>query len=56
MRRITKKKINLNKLKTGCSPCMREAELMKQKISNRNLSEIKINEIKDIVSSIFKKN
>ena len=56
MRRITKKKINLNKLKTGCSPCMMEAELMKQKISNRNLSEIKINEIKDIVSSIFKKN
>ena len=56
MRRITKKKINLNKLKTGCSPCMREAELMKQKISNRNLSEIKINEIKDIVSSMFKKN
>ncbi len=56
MRRTNKKKINLNKLKTGCSPCMREAELMKQKISNRNLSEIKINEIKDIVSSIFKKN
>ena len=56
MRRIAKKKINLNKLKTGCTPCMREAELMKKKISNRNLTEIKINEIKDIVSSIFKKN
>jgi|TARA_B100002051_G_C16199634_1_gene375986 hypothetical protein len=35
---------------------MREAEKMKQKISNRRMSEIKINEIKDIVSSMFKKN
>ena len=56
MRRITKKDINLNRLKTGCSPCMKEAKIMKQKISNRKVSEIKINEIKDIVSSMFKKN
>ena len=56
MRGSIKKNINLNKLKTGCSPCMREAEKMKQKISNRRMSEIKINEIKDIVSSMFKKN
>ena len=56
MRRSTKKDINLNKLKTGCSPCMREAGRMKQKISNRKISEIKINEIKNIVSSMFKKN
>ncbi len=56
MRRLTKKDINLNKLKTGCSPCMREAELMKKKISNRKIAEIKISEIKDIVSSMFKKN
>jgi len=35
---------------------MREAEKMKQKISNRGMSEIKINEIKNIVSSMFKKN
>ena len=56
MRRLIKQDINLNKLKTGCSPCMREAERMKQKISNRKISEIKINEIKDIVSSMFKKN
>jgi len=35
---------------------MREAEKMKQKISNRRMSEIKINEIKAIVSSMFKKN
>ena len=56
MMRLIKQDINLNKLKTGCSPCMREAEKMKQKISNRKMSEIKINEIKDIVSSMFKKN
>ncbi len=55
MRRSTKKSINLNKLKTGCSPCMKEANIMKQKISNRKVSEIKINEIKEIVSSMFKK-
>ena len=56
MRRVTKKDINLNRLKTGCPPCMNEAKIMKQKISNRKVSEIKINEIKDIVSSMFKKN
>ena len=55
MRRTIKKEINLNKLKTGCSPCMREAKIMEQKISNRKISEIKIDEIKDIVSSMFKK-
>ena len=56
MRRTIKKEINLNKLKTGCSPCMREAKIMKQKISKRNISEIKIDEIKNIVSSMFKQN
>ena len=56
MRRSTKKDINLNKLKNGCSPCMKEAKIMEQKISNRKISEIKISEIKDIVSSMFKKN
>ena len=56
MRRSIKKDINLNKLKTGCSPCMREAKIMEQKISNRKMSELKINEIKDMVSSMFKKN
>ena len=56
MRRITKKEINLNKLKTGCSPCMKEGKIMEQKISNRKVSEIKINELKDIISSMFKKN
>ena len=55
MRRAIKKEINLNKLKTGCSPCMKEAKIMKQKNSKRNISEIKIDEIKSIVSSMFKK-
>ena len=54
MRRTSKKNINLNGLKTGCSPCMNEAKKMQRKIANRELSEIKIKEIKSIVSSIFK--
>ena len=55
MRRTIKKEINLNKLKEGCSPCMSEVRKMEQKISNRKVSEIKINEVKTIVSSMFKK-
>jgi len=55
MRLIIKKEYNLNKLKTGCSPCMNEAKIMKQKISNKNISELKIEEIKNIVSSMFNK-
>ena len=55
MRRSIKKKINLNKLKTSCPPCMSEARKMEQKISNRKVSEIKIEEVKTIVSSMFKK-
>ena len=55
MRRAIKKETNLNKLKTGCSPCMKEAKIMQQKISKRNISEIKIDEIKNIVSSMFQK-
>ena len=54
MRRTVKKEINFNKLKTGCSPCMEEANKMQKKISNRKISEIKIEEIKNIVSSMFK--
>tara|TARA_Y100001949_G_scaffold72473_1_gene61550 strand:- start:287 stop:454 length:168 start_codon:yes stop_codon:yes gene_type:complete len=53
MRRTIKKE-NLSNLKTGCSPCMREAKLMEQKISNRKISELKIEEVKTIVSSMFK--
>jgi hypothetical protein len=55
MRRTTKKELNLNKLQTGCSPCLLETKKMEQKISNREISKIKIEEIKKIVSSLFKK-
>jgi hypothetical protein len=55
MRRTIKKDLNLNKLKTGCSPCLNEAKKMQQKISNREVSKIKIQEIKKIVSSLFRK-
>ena len=56
MRRTIKKNINLNELKTGCSPCMSEAKKMEQKISNRKISELKIEEVKTIISSMFKQN
>jgi hypothetical protein len=55
MRRTNKKDLNLNKLKTGCSPCLNEARKMQQKLSDRDVSKIKIEEIKKIVSSLFKK-
>ena len=55
MSRSIKKEVNLNKLKTGCSPCISEAKKMEQKISNREVSEIKIEEVKVIVTSMFKK-
>jgi hypothetical protein len=52
---MIKKDLNLSKLKTSCSPCLNEVKKMQQKISNREVSEIKIQEIKKIVSSLFKK-
>jgi hypothetical protein len=54
MRRTIKKNLNLNKLKTGCSPCLKEVKIMQQKIAKRQISDIKIQEIKNIVSSLFK--
>ncbi len=45
----------MNKLKTGCSPCILESKKMEQKISNREVSEIEIKEVKEIVFSMFKK-
>ena len=52
---MTKKNINLNKLKTGCSPCLNEAKKLQNKISNRNISKINNSEFKKIVFSLFKK-
>ena len=54
MRRTNKKVLKLNMLKTGCMPCLEETKKMQRKIANRELSEIKIKEIKNIVSSFFK--
>ena len=52
---MTKKNINLNKLKTGCFPCLNEARKLQNKILNRNISKINNPEFKKIVSSLFKK-
>ena len=55
MRRTIKKDLNFNKLKTGCSPCLSEARKMQQKLSDRDITKIKIDEINKVVSSLFKK-
>ena len=55
MRRMTKKIFNLNKLKTGCSPCLNEVKKMQKKISRRDISKIETNEIKKIAFTMFKK-
>ena len=54
-KRTISKDIQLNSLKTGCSPCKAEAEKIKLQIGERKVSEIKIDEIKKIVSSLFVK-
>jgi len=47
------KKHDLNKSLTGCAPCLKEALKIDNKVNGRSLNEIKINEIKKIVRSIF---
>ena len=47
------RKNDLNKLSTGCAPCLKEVLKIDRQINGRSLNEIKINEIKAIVSSIF---
>tara|TARA_B110000196_G_scaffold287348_1_gene271616 strand:+ start:447 stop:641 length:195 start_codon:yes stop_codon:yes gene_type:complete len=63
MRRTNKRELNLNqssqeydlkKSSTGCAPCLKEVSKVERKINGRSLNEIKINEIKSIVRSIFK--
>ena len=44
---------DLNKSSVGCAPCLKEALKIDSKIGNRTLAEIKIDEIKNIVNSIF---
>ena len=62
MKRTNKRNLNLNqssqeydlnKLSTGCAPCLNEALKIERQVNQRSLNEIKINEIKKIVSSIF---
>jgi hypothetical protein len=54
IKRTTKKKVvNLNKLTTVCSPCLNEEKKIERKIANRELSEIKIKEIRRITESLF---
>jgi hypothetical protein len=55
MKRATKKEINLNTLNKGCSPCLKEAKKIENKIGDRKVSEIRLKEIKKIVSSLFEK-
>ena len=47
------KEYNLNKSKVGCAPCLKEALKIDRQINVKSLNEIKINEIKTIVRSIF---
>ena len=44
---------DLNKSSTGCAPCLNEALKIERQVNQHSLNEIKINEIKKIVSSIF---
>ena len=60
MKRTNKRKLNLNKpsfdlnqSSTGCATCLNEALKIDRQINDKPLNEIKINEIKAIVRSIF---
>ena len=51
---LNKPSFDLNKISYGCAPCFKEALKIDRKINGRSLNQIKINEIKEIVKSIFK--
>ena len=48
------KEFDLDKVPTGSAPCLKEALKIERQINKRSLNEIKINEIKAIVRSIYK--
>ena len=50
---LDKPSFDLNKSKVGCAPCLKEALKIDRQINVKSLNEIKINEIKTIVRSIF---
>ena len=61
MKRTNKRELNLNKpsfdlnkSSTGCAPCLNEALKIDREINEKSLTEMKIDEIKNIVKSIFK--
>ena len=54
LNKTSPKEYNLNKSSTGCAPCVKEALKIDRQVNGRSLNEIKINEIKTIVRSIFK--
>ncbi len=62
MKHTSKKELNLNqfshendlnKLSTARVPCLQEVIKIDRKINGKSLTEMKINEIKKIVGSIF---
>ena len=60
MKRTNKRRLNLdqpsldlNQSSTGCAPCLNEALKIDRQVNKRALNEIKIDEIKKIVKSIF---
>jgi len=40
MTRTYKRKLNLNKSSTGCTPCLQEAIKIDEKVNNRSLNQI----------------
>ena len=50
---LDKPSFDLNKSSSGCAPCLREVSKIDRQVNGRSLNEIKINEIKTIVRSIF---
>ena len=52
---LSKPLLDLNTSSSGCAPCLKEASKINSQVNRRPLNEIKIEEIKKIVRSIFKK-
>ena len=50
---LNKPSFDLNKSSYGCAPCFKETLKIDRKINGRSLNQMKINEIKTIVKSIF---
>ena len=48
------KEYDLNKSPVGCAPCLEKALKIDRQIGKKTFTEMKIDEIKNIVNSIFK--